>query len=147
MSATLFAVYGFLIVVASLVGIRDTWALVVEVHRLRALSPVMMHHLYRRQGVLYDGWSTHSEGASSSVPVELVEMTLPVAGCLVMTFQETLFVFSWRYDFPLFAVLAEDLCPTEVSDANITSCPHCLIGCMKPFNFNTTDAIHLVTSI
>lgn len=42
----------------------------------------MMHHLYRRQGVLYDGWSTHSEGASSSVPVELVEMTLPVAGCL-----------------------------------------------------------------
>lgn len=32
-----------------------------------------------------------------------------------MTFQEKLFVFSWRYDFPLFAVLADDLCPREVS--------------------------------
>ena len=32
--------------------------------------------------------STHSEGDSSSVPVELVEMTLPVAGCLKVLFKK-----------------------------------------------------------
>lgn len=31
---------------------------------------------------------THSEGDSSSVPVDLVEMTLPVAGCLKVPFKK-----------------------------------------------------------